>query len=71
MKSLDNLAENDIRSITLDRKNHLFYGNHESAENMCMIQSLLVTYRNHDINPRLYLSSGNRLDAVLRESQRG
>lgn len=53
----NNLAENEIRPITLGRKNYLFCGNHESAENMCVIQSLLATCRNHDINPRLYLNS--------------
>lgn len=53
----NNLAENEIRPITLGRKNFLFCGNHESAENMCVIQSLLATCRNHDINPRLYLNS--------------
>ena len=53
----NNLAENEIRPITLGRKNYLFCGNHESAENMCVIQSLLATCRNHGINPRLYLNS--------------
>lgn len=53
----NNLAENEIRPITLGRKNYLFCGNHESAENMCVIQSLLATCRNHDVNPRLYLNS--------------
>lgn len=53
----NNLAENEIRPITLGRKNYLFCCNHESAENMCVIQSLLATCRNHDINPRLYLNS--------------
>ena len=53
----NNLAENEIRPITLGRKNYLFCGNHESAGNMCVIQSLLATCRNHDINPRLYLNS--------------
>ena len=53
----NNLAENEMRPITLGRKNYLFCGNHESAENMCVIQSLLATCRNHDINPRLYLNS--------------
>ena len=48
----NNLAENEIRPITLGRKNYLFCGNHESAENICVIQSLLATCRNHDINPR-------------------
>lgn len=52
----NNLAENEIRPITLGRKNYLFNGNHEAAENMCVIASLLATCRNHDINPRLYLN---------------
>ena len=53
----NNLAENEIRPITLGRKNYLFCGNHEAASNMCVIVSLLSTCRNHDINPRLYLTS--------------
>lgn len=53
----NNLAENEIRPITLGRKNYMFCGNHESVENMCVIQSLLATCRNHDVNPRLYLNS--------------
>lgn len=53
----NNLAENEIRPITLGRKNYMFCGNHESAENMCVIQSLLATCRNHNVNPRLYLNS--------------
>lgn len=53
----NNLAENEIRPITLGRKNYMFCGNHESADNMCVIQSLLATCRNHDVNPRLYLNS--------------
>ena len=53
----NNLAENEIRPVTLGRKNYMFCGNHESAENMCVIQSLLATCRNHNVNPRLYLNS--------------
>lgn len=53
----NNLAENEIRPITLGRKNYLFCGNHEAASNMCVIVSLLSTCRNHGINPRLYLTS--------------
>lgn len=56
LKLDNNLAENEIRPITLGRKNYLFNGNHESAGNMCVIASLLATCRNHDINPRLYLN---------------
>lgn len=51
----NNLAENEIRPITLGRKNYLFCGNHDAATNMCVVNSLLATCRNHDVNPRLYL----------------
>lgn len=52
----NNLAENEIRPITLGRKNYLFCGNHEAAENMTVVCSLLATCRNHDVNPRDYLN---------------
>ena len=51
-----NLAENEIRPITLGRKNYLFCGNHEAAQNMAVVCSLLATCRNHDVNPRDYLN---------------
>ena len=53
----NNLAENEIRPITLGRKNYLFCGNHETAGNMAVICSLLATCKAHDVNPRLYLNS--------------
>lgn len=52
----NNLAENEIRPVTLGRKNYLFCGNHEAAANMCIVNSLLATCRNHDVNPRIYLN---------------
>ena len=52
----NNLAENEIRPITLGRKNYLFCGNHEAAGNMAVICSLLATCKAHDVNPRLYLN---------------
>ena len=52
----NNLAENEIRPITLGRKNYLFCGNHEAAQNMAVVCSLLATCRNHDVNPRFYLN---------------
>ena len=52
----NNLAENEIRPITLGRKNYLFCGNHEAAQNMAVVCSLLATCRNHNINPRDYLN---------------
>lgn len=53
----NNLAENEIRPVTLGRKNYLFCGNHEAAENMAVVRSLLATCKAHDVNPRLYLNS--------------
>ena len=52
----NNLAENEIRPVTLGRKNYLFCGNHDAAGNMAVICSLLATCRNHDVNPRDYLN---------------
>ena len=52
----NNLAENEIRPITLGRKNYLFCGNQKAAEDMCVVQSLLATCRNQDVNPRAYLN---------------
>ena len=52
----NNLAENEIRPITLGRKNYLFCGNHEAAQKMAVVCSLLATCRNHDVNPRDYLN---------------
>lgn len=52
----NNLAEGEIRPITLGRKNYMFCGNHEAAENLCVIMSLLATCRNHNVNPRAYLN---------------
>ena len=51
-----NLAENGIRPVRLGRKNYLFCGNHEAAQNMAVVCSLLATCRNHDVNPRNYLN---------------
>ena len=53
----NNLAENGIRPITLGRKNYLFCGNHDAAQNMAVICSLLTTCKAHDVNPRMYLNS--------------
>ena len=52
----NNLAENAIRPITLDRKNYLFCGNHEAAKHMAIICSLIGTCKEQDVNPRLWLN---------------
>ena len=44
----NNLAENEIRPVTLGRKNYLFCGNHEAAQNMTVVCSLLATCRNQE-----------------------
>lgn len=41
-KLLDNLAENSIRPQALGRKNYLFCGNDDAAENAAVIYSLMV-----------------------------
>ena len=52
----NNLAENAIRPIALSRKNFLFCGNHESAENTAIICSLLGSCKESDVNPRVWLT---------------
>ncbi len=48
----NNQAENAIRPIALGRKNWLFCGNHESAENAAIIYSMLGCCKNNDVNFR-------------------
>ena len=56
LKIDNNLAENAIRPLTLSRKNFLFCGNHEAAENTAIICSLLATCKAQEINPREWLN---------------
>lgn len=50
LKIDNNLAENAIRPIALSRKNFLFCGNHETAENTAVICSLLVPKKAYRYN---------------------
>jgi hypothetical protein len=52
---LDNLIENAIRPLALSRKNFLFAGNHQAAENTAVICSLLATCKAAGVNPREWL----------------
>lgn len=52
----NNLAENAIRPLTISRKNFLFCGNHEAAENTAIICSLLATCKAQEVNPREWLN---------------
>ena len=64
LKIDNNLAENAIRPIALSRKNFLFCGNHETAENTAVICSLLVPCKAFQVNPREWLT-----DAILYKRQ--
>lgn len=51
----NNAIENAIRPIALGRKNYLFAGTHQAAQNAAMIYSLFATCKKHDINPQHWL----------------
>lgn len=52
----NNLAENAIRPLALGRKNYMFCGNHDAAENAAVIYSLLGCCKASDVNPREWLT---------------
>jgi transposase len=52
----NNLAENAICPLALGRKNYLFCGNHDAAENAAIIYSLLGCCKTADVNPREWLT---------------
>lgn len=51
----NNLVENTIRPMALGRKNYLFCGNHDAAENAAIMYSLLGCCKAQDVNPREWL----------------
>jgi transposase len=51
----NNRVENSIRPIAIGRKNYLFAGNHNAAQNAAMIYSLLGTCKAHGIEPYQWL----------------
>lgn len=52
----NNLVENTIRPLALGRKNFLFCGNHDAAENAAIMYSLLGCCSASDVNPREWLT---------------
>ena len=52
----NNLVENTIRPLALGRKNYLFCGNHDAAENAAIMYSLLGCCSASDVNPREWLT---------------
>jgi transposase len=47
----NNLIENSIRPVALGRKNYLFAGSHDAAQNAAMIYSLLATCKIRNVEP--------------------
>lgn len=52
----NNLVENTIRPLTLGRKNYLFCGNHDAAENAAVMYSLFGCCAAAEVNPREWLT---------------
>jgi transposase len=51
----NNLIENTIRPVALGRKNYLFAGSHDAAQNAAMFYSLMSTCKLNDVNPEQWL----------------
>ena len=51
-----NLIENSIRPLALGRKNYLFAGSHDAAQNIAMFYSFFGTCKKNDINPHKWLA---------------
>jgi transposase len=51
----NNLIENSIRPVALGRKNFLFAGTHDTAQNAAMVYSLFATCKKHVVNPHEWL----------------
>lgn len=52
----NNLAENAIRPLAIGRKNFMFCGNHDAAENAAIMYSLLGCCKESGVNPREWLT---------------
>lgn len=52
----NNLIENSIRPVALGRKNYLFAGSHEAAQQAAVIYSILATCKLHGVEPFAYLT---------------
>lgn len=52
----NNLVENAIRPLAIGRKNFLFCGNHDAAENAAIMYSLIGCCKASDVNPQQWLT---------------
>jgi transposase len=51
-----NLVENSIRPLALGRKNYLFAGSHQAAEDIAMFYSFFATCTKNNIDPQKWLN---------------
>ena len=51
-----NLVENSIRPLALGRKNYLFAGSHEAAQNIAMFYSFFASCTKNNIDPQKWLT---------------
>ena len=51
----NNAAERALRIVALGRKNSLFAGSSEHAQNLAIVQSIIATCRLHSVNPYEYI----------------
>lgn len=70
----NNLIENSIRPVALGRKNYLFAGSHNAAQQAAIIYSLLATCKINNVEPFKWLKNtlevipdypANQLDKLL------
>lgn len=47
----NNMTENSIRPLAIGRKNYMFAGSHDAAQNYAMFYSFFATCKKNDINP--------------------
>ena len=52
----NNLIENSLRPLSMGRRNYLFCGNHDAAENAAIMYSLLGCCKASDVNPAEWLT---------------
>lgn len=52
----NNLIENIIRPMAIGRKNYLFCGSHNAAQNTAMLYSFFGSCKMQNINPRIWLT---------------
>ena len=55
-RSLDNFIENNVRPLALGRKNYLFCGNHDAAENAAIIYTFMGCCKLAQVDVRKWLN---------------